>query len=352
MKIIHAADLHLGSKIEAKLKRISDERKMEVRNSFMRLADYAEKEDIHIILLSGDVFDSDRPFKKDKDTFYSVIKQHPNIDFLYLRGNHDTEESYVEDIPNLKMFSNAWVTYTYENVAISGIEISKENYSSFYSTLNLDPNMINIVMLHGQISDSIGVDKIKLSKLRDKNIDYLALGHIHSYSSGELDNRGRYAYSGCLEGRGFDEYGDKGFIVFDSENKEKQTFIPFAKRTIRVEEVDVSSLTSIPEIVKKIKDTVHFHDHKEDIYRINLVGDVPAETEFSEKDIESNFPDVYFINVKNLTKPLIDPEEYKNDLSLKGEFVRTVYSKEDLTDDEKRKIVSLGLKALEGREVK
>ena len=81
MKIIHAADLHLGSKIEAKLKDISEERKAEVRNSFLRLAKYAHENDIHVILLSGDVFDSDRPFKKDKDTFYSVIKQYPDIDF-------------------------------------------------------------------------------------------------------------------------------------------------------------------------------------------------------------------------------------------------------------------------------
>ena len=56
MKIIHAADLHLGSKIEAKLKDISEERKAEVRNSFLRLAKYAHENDIHVILLSGDVF--------------------------------------------------------------------------------------------------------------------------------------------------------------------------------------------------------------------------------------------------------------------------------------------------------
>lgn len=352
MRIIHAADLHLGSKIEAKLKDISEERKREVRNSFMRLAEYAETNDIHVILLSGDVFDSDKPFKKDKDTFYSVIKEHPDIDFLYLRGNHDTEEDNVEKLPNLKTFSDAgWTVYQYGDVVISGIELTKGNSSSFYSSLNLNPTNVNIVMLHGQVSDSIGNEKIKISQLKEKNIDYLALGHIHSYGEGKIDSRGTYAYSGCLEGRGFDETGEKGFVLLNVENnKVTHSFVPFALRTIRVEKVDISGLSTIPEILKKIQEVVKFN--RNDIYRIVLFGDVPFDADFDEKDIQSRLAySAYFVNVKKNTLPLIEPEKFVNDLSLKGEFVRTVYANTSLSEEEKRKVVSLGLKALEGREI-
>ena len=48
---------------------------------------------------------------------------------------------------------------------------------------------------------------------------------------------------------------------------------------------------------------------------------------------------------------MIDQDKYKNDLSLRGEFVRKVYENEKLTDEEKRKIVALGLNVLSGREV-
>ena len=70
MKIIHTADLHLGSKIEASFKEISTERKTEVRNAFLRLVNYAKDNDVKHIPLSGDIFDSDKPFKKDKEFFY------------------------------------------------------------------------------------------------------------------------------------------------------------------------------------------------------------------------------------------------------------------------------------------
>ena len=103
MKILHCADIHLGSKMEAKLpKEKSDVRKTEVRGAFNRAVEYAQRHGIKVILLCGDVFDSDRPLKKDKDFFYSVVKNNSDIDFLYLRGNHDTLERSEEHTSELQ----------------------------------------------------------------------------------------------------------------------------------------------------------------------------------------------------------------------------------------------------------
>ena len=126
MKIIHTADIHLGSKMDSRFgKTVSDERKAEVRNTFRRLVEYAKEEGVAVVMLCGDIFDSDRPFKKDKDFFYSVIKNTPEIDFLYLKGNHDTDDKLPEVLPeNLKLFSDKWTSYAYENTVISGTEIT------------------------------------------------------------------------------------------------------------------------------------------------------------------------------------------------------------------------------------
>ena len=190
-KFIHCADVHLGSKMESKLtKEKAEERRMEVRNTFHRMVQYAKAEGVRAILLSGDVFDSDRPLKRDKEFFYSVVKGNPEMDFLYLRGNHDGKESYTEEgLSNLKTFSAEWTGYDYDDVYICGLEIVRENAQSFYSTLKLDKDRKNIVMLHGQVEATTGVDRVHVGKLADKNIDYLALGHIHSYSENKLDDK-------------------------------------------------------------------------------------------------------------------------------------------------------------------
>ena len=260
-KFIHCADVHLGSKMESKLpKTKAEERRAEVRKTFHRMVEYAKVEGVRAILLSGDVFDSDRPLKRDKEFFYDVVKGNPEIDFLYLRGNHDGQESYTEEgLDNLKTFSTEWSGYDYGNVYICGLEMARENAQSFYSTLKLDKDRKNLVMLHGNVESTTGMDKVHVGKLADKNIDYLALGHIHSHSENKLDDRGRYAFSGCLEGRGFDEMGEKGFVLLEVDDRVKFTFIPFAQRTICECSVDVSGTKNAYDAYQIIKAQVKFN---------------------------------------------------------------------------------------------
>ena len=351
-KFIHCADVHLGSKMESKLpKTKAEERRAEVRKTFHRMVEYAKVEGVRAILLSGDVFDSDRPLKRDKEFFYDVVKGNPEIDFLYLRGNHDGQESYTEEgLDNLKTFSTEWSGYDYGNVYICGLEMARENAQSFYSTLKLDKDRKNLVMLHGNVESTTGMDKVHVGKLADKNIDYLALGHIHSYSENKLDDRGRYAFSGCLEGRGFDEMGEKGFVFLEVDDRVKSTFIPFAQRTICECAVDVSGTKNAYDVYQAIKAQVKFNPAN--LYRIYLTGEVVYADETLAEDVENYLAtECYFVSVKNNTLRKIDPAEYEGKADLRGEFVRMVLSKTDIDDARKREIITLGLKALAGQGV-
>ena len=350
IKIIHTADIHLGSKINANLSgEKMQRRRLEVRETFMRLADFAEENGVKVIMLSGDVFDEDRPFKKDKDFFYSVIKNHPNIDFLYLRGNHDkgSEYTFTGELSNLKTFSENWTYYEYDNVVIGGVELNDSNKKSLYTTLNFNENKLNIAMLHGQVSSSEGKDNILISKLKDKNINYLALGHIHEHGERPLDSKGVYAYSGCLEGRGYDETGEKGFVLLTVDGKITSEFIPFSKRQVTLVEADVSNITNSYDaylLVKRIAG-----DNTENLLRVILKGEVSIDNYSLESDLEKMLEREYFaVSVKDKTTSKINIEKYQKDLSLKGEFVRVVYADNTLSNEEKSKIIRVGLKALMG----
>jgi len=352
LKLIHCADVHLGSKMEARLPREkTEQRRGEVRNTFHRMVEYAKQEGVRAILLSGDVFDSDRPLKRDKEFFYDVVKGNPEIDFLYLRGNHDGEESYTEEgLPNLKTFSEEWTGYDYGEVYVCGLEMARENALSFYNTLKLDKARKNIVMLHGQIASTTGMDKINPTKLAEKYIDYLALGHIHSYSENKLDDRGRYAFSGCLEGRGFDETGEKGFILLEIAETVVSKFIPFAQRKIDEHFVDISTSENGYTAYQTVKEQIKFNPS--DLYRIHLVGEIAYDNDTLAEDVERLLSaECYFVSVKDKTLRKIDPLAYEGDLSLRGEFVRTVLAHKDWDDERKRKVITLGLKALTHREV-
>lgn len=344
MKIIHCADVHLGSPMK-KLNDRAVERAAEIRATFERLTEYAKKNAITNILLAGDVFDSDRPFKKDKEFFYKVVENNPDLQFFYLRGNHDGKESFTKQLNNLHTFSGEWTSYGLgENAVISGLELSSANRTSLYSTLRLDPEKINIVTLHGDRGGT-GNNKIDEKKLAGKGIDYLALGHYHTFYTQKLDGRGTLCYSGCLEGRGFDETGEKGFAVFDTGTKEVK-FVPFARRTVREITVDISGVGDENSAIRKIKSEIGADG--ENLLRLNLTGDVGFLDEGLATEVEKRIEgDFYCVSVKDLTRVKVDYGQYENELSLRGEFVRVV--RESAADGDAERIIAMGLKALSGQ---
>ena len=90
MKLIHTADLHLGSKIESKFPASKSKlRRTELRNSFSRMIDRAKELGAEIVLIAGDAFDTAPATPADADFFFGAIKANPDLTFLYLHGNHD-----------------------------------------------------------------------------------------------------------------------------------------------------------------------------------------------------------------------------------------------------------------------
>ncbi len=351
MRIIHTADIHLGSQIESKFtKEISEILRRELKNCFARMADYARDNGVSVVMLCGDVFDRDDRIGGVRNFFYSVVKSHPNVDFLYLRGNHDREFAYEElNIPNLKLFGTSWTKYSYGNVDIYGIESCDENAESMYSTLETDPSKVNIVMMHGQVSDATGKDLVCIPRLRNKNINYLALGHIHIPSYCKLDERGVYAYSGCLMPRGFDELGPHYFNLIGINGQQYVKRVESSERQVLEYSVDISGLKDAYAAAELVKSQVKFDTRF--IYRINLTGEVDCDTELFEDDVYTYLKDMcFFLVVRDLTRKKVDIAAYEKDMSLKGEFVRYVTESQDYTDEEKQMILHCGLRVLGGEE--
>ena len=177
------------------------------------------------------------------------------------------------------------------------------------------------------------------------------MGHIHKYERDAIDDRGIYVYPGCLEGRGFDEIGPKGFVLIDigEDNKITDTFVPFAKREIHKLEVMITPKDNMTDIIDKVRGVFKGIPSK-DLVEVILVGktDMDELFDIDIKRIKKQFEDsFYFFRIKDSTTVDIDYASFANDKSLKGEFVRLL-EREQLSDEDKSIIVELGIKALRG----
>lgn len=372
MKVLHCADIHLDSAMTANLdKDKAKERKSELLASFKDMVGYAKRENIGIIIIAGDLFDTRNISVGAKKEVYNIIINNPDIMFYYLQGNHDNGSflSFLNEVPdNLRMFGKEWTSYNAgvidngsitKNVVITGVELDSDNAGKIYGSLSLNAGNYNIVVLHGQEASHISKNNaqvISLKDLRNRGIDYLALGHVHEYSSDRLDARGVYCYPGCLEGRGFDEAGEHGFVVLDIDDvtgKSDSYFIPFARRNVYVAQVDVTGCESTFEIEKRVSGFLDVSGYsKESLVKIELTGalDVECEknTDYLSKQFEGRF---YAFKIKDNTVYNIDYMSYEHDMSLKGEYIRNVMARNDINEQDKARIIRYGLQALQGEEI-
>lgn len=363
MKIIHCADLHLDSKMTANLPADkAKERRAELLLSFRRMMQLCDDIRAEAIIIAGDLFDTSNVLAGTKSVVLDEINKRPEVTFFYLKGNHDNDNflSSLESIPeNIMLFSDEWKYYSLSDdkgkkVVIGGIELNDVNTGFAADTLILSPDDINIITLHGQEQEHKANNKaaiIPLRNYKNKNIDYMALGHIHSYKNEQLDARGRYAYSGCLEGRGFDECGEKGVVVLDINTETGDIYTEFVKmseRVIHTVYVDISSAKTNLDVEGLITDALEDTGvTKKDMAKIVLTGAVDIDFEINILYLEQIYRDCcFFVKLSDETKPYVDYTSFVNDASLKGEFVRLVESQENLTDEEKGEIIKLGIKAL------
>ena len=349
MKILHTSDLHLDSPLTTRLdsKKVK-ERKSELLLSFKNLAEQAKKERAEGFIISGDLFDSEKIGKRTLRNVVDIITAYPDITFFYLTGNHEKdvlEKSMLPLPKNLRLFNDGWTYFKLGNVNVIGrCSTSKD----MFAELNLNENERNILVLHGELrdrSDSGGI--IGKKDAENLAVDYMALGHYHSYSKNEVSERCTAVYSGTPEGRGFDEIGDCGFVMIEADEKEvRHRFIKSALRTLHIEEIDVTDVESDVALLYKIESRLRTVP-RADLVRIVLIGSRRLGKSFNtDAALASLGKAYYYIEIKDITRVKISPEEFKNDISLKGEFIRSVLDDGTLTDEEKEKVIMLGLEVL------
>ena len=373
MKIIHCSDLHLDADLRSRFDAGSAaDRRAELMNTFRRLCRQAREIHARAVLICGDLFDTDAPSPSAVRAVEDLILTYSEILFFCLRGNHDSRSVLfrTREMPsNLRLFDNSWTVWELE----SGSEeqrsagqrfaeqrkiciIGKEAGDGPFTPPPLDPSNLNIVMLHGQIREGMSAsdpETVPLGALRGIGIDYLALGHLHSYRSFPLDQRGTAAYSGCLEGRGFDECGECGFVLLDTDTPSgriRSRFIPFASRSLYRVPCDVSGCVSDAEVYERISSALSSSPAQaRDLVRLELTGNLEYNCSPDPALIRAEWEDGYhYFDCVDNTVPVVHSEDFLCDATLKGEFVRIVSAAGGLDENERAAVLRCGLRALSG----
>ncbi|MBQ8718578.1 MAG: DNA repair exonuclease, partial [Clostridia bacterium] len=288
----------------------------------------------------------------------TLIAQHSDILFFYVCGNHDRDVPPIfpdDCIPQnwVDLSGQGWtsVSLPCEHVSITVSATSGFDSATYESVPRVDG--LHIVMLHGQITQAatVGRDVVSLPRLAGKGIDYLALGHEHSYRSDRLDAHGVWCYSGCPEGRGFDECGEKGVVLLEvsPDGGLRHEFLPIARRTMHRLTLSVQPEDDAHAIELRMQEAVASIPER-DMVLLDMRGECLPEHEIDADRLALWLRDRFFTaKLEDHTTLALRAEDYMYDVSLKGEFIRTVMASK-LPLAKRDRVILCGLRALRGEE--
>lgn len=367
VKLLHCADIHLDTPFRSRSAERSAVLRRQLRRAFSEMIEYVKKENIKIVLLSGDVFDTSTVTSDTvgfvKDAFASA----PECSFVISPGNHDpyTKESVwtsTDLTDNVYIFESSEMSYfdfPEANVRVYG-------YAFESSTLEICPAVnftpentgrINVLCAHAYVNEPLSPHSpISEKDIENSGFDYCAFGHVHTGGEEKYAGKVPYAYSGCLMGRDFGEAGEKGAIIITiDENKlffEKRSFTDYLYIK---EPLDLNGISGGSDIRARILSAVNAYTDTVSL-RLELIGQIPIDTVIDTVGLcEECGNGLFYLEIEDLTVPLLSADQLENDPTITGEFFREMKPLlESGTPDERKlaaKALRAGIAALRGEEI-
>ncbi|MGQ9706583.1 MAG: metallophosphoesterase family protein [bacterium] len=350
IKIGHSADLHIGASFSPNGEYF---RKILLKD-FERLCETCFNENIDILLISGDLFDSNfvskialltvingfeilskngirtliLPGTHDKLTKDSIYYQFPDISNLFIIGLNFNE--HYDEKTGVYITGNAYIGDDVGKRALKGLTPKKDA-------------LLNIALIHASLErPDIKKDDMMISQdeIINSGFDYIALGHWHRYQV-IRSTKPVAIYPGSIEPLSKDEQETGSIVIleYDETNKElsyKRIEIGTLKTMIK--EVELLSNDKTAELAKEIKPLLN----KNIILTIRLKGMIKPDEEIDIEGIEEQFSNDFFaINIESEgVDVMVDelPPDVPKD-SILGRFVSKVQEriKNSKSDEEKRR---------------
>ncbi len=374
VKVLHCADLHLGSGLSSVLEKSKD-RQQELLRTFRKITNICIDEKVDVLLIAGDLFEGSNVDQKMVSSVKEYLGNLKETIVAVSPGNHDyvsLDSPYQDENwpDNVVIFKDNFETIVFED---RGFTLSGFGFSSTYvregkiiPAPEKYQHLVNLCVVHGDLvsgmTDSV-YHPISEKSLKESQMDYVAMGHIHLRTPILKAGNTSYAYSGCPDGRGFDELGAKGvYLGTVSKGRADLSFVPMSSRQFLEETIDLTgenSTTSVESLIISHLKEKHGKDYAQHYYKIILTGSLPEDHSIFFETLEADLKEVlYYVKFRDESTLEINLEALAEESSLKGIFVKKMLEKINEAKTKKNpleqilkleKALDYGLKAFEGR---
>jgi len=366
LKVLHTADLHLGSTFGSLPEQAQDTLRKEQKDVLFKMIRTCRDESADLLLLAGDIFDRPYPNKDLIRLLVNCLNEIPETEIFITPGNHDP---YVMDSPwesenwprHVHVFTPGQRSFVCGN---KHVQVDGSAFSGYLSDTPLfggvprqvSDESFRLLMWHGDLTDQAS-DYNPLSPgaafLRD--YDYVAMGHIHKARETRLFAYGNVIarYPGCPQGRGFDEVGEAFFWLgefakrndgFLTQNWKR---VPVGTRPFLWLDCDLSGCSEIEQVKSKVLNTIRNETSRlsdenaqgRSLIRIVLKGRLPEDLAVDPEFIENylQMKGCYYVQVRSEAGVIRDWRHLSEQPGFTGLLVQNYLNRISKVRDEQEK---------------
>jgi exonuclease SbcD len=391
LRLLHTADVHLGAR-HADLGSAAAAQRERQFAAFRATVDLAIAEKVDIVLIAGDLFDSNTQPRRSVERVAAELKRlvAARIRTVIIPGTHDCYDRASiyraydlralagvgpdDDFVTVMTSEHAWVHLPACDTIVHAIVFGSKRapHSPLRdlraaTTAGDTTATWHVGMVHGSLSipDRTDRDEVVITKeeIAATGLDYLALGHWHSGQGGKAGTVS-YAYSGAPEPVAVNQDGAGKVLLVELDEAAGKRTVKITARAVgktRFErlELDAASLGDQPGLIKKI-------GAKADpdlVLEARLTGVRPDELDVRVEEVEEQLKDRFLrLRVRDGSMPALSEGTLPSPDTIAGAFIRDVEARiAELESDpadastveaaELRDVLRLGRLLLAGHEV-
>lgn len=311
LRLLHTADVHLGARHTDLGERATALRERQFA-AFAASVDLAIAEPVDLFLIAGDLFDSNVQPRRSVDRAAAQLKRlvEAKIRTVIVPGTHDVYDRAsiyrAYDLPSLAGAVGSdlvtVLTPDHPDVVLSALDVvvhgrcfaTKRAPTSPLDGLDAgedDRATWHVGLLHAAVAipgQTDGDDVVVTSdEIAASHLDYLALGHWHSFSQGKAGST-VWAYSGAPEAVAIDQdqAGSVVLATLDKPNGRKKVSIERrAVATTRFErlDLDAAEIASQPALV----DQLAARSNPDLVLDVRVIGVRPEHLDLDVDEVEA-----------------------------------------------------------------
>lgn len=326
-RLLHMADVHLGARHHDLGEAAVQQRERQFA-AFRRALDFAIEEGVDLVLVAGDLFDSNLQPRRLVERVAAEFKRLAlnGVPAALLPGTHDVYDPAsiyrAYDLPALAGLppgSDSLTVLTPDRPEVTYPALDLAVYGRCFATKRAPASPLagfsagdgarwHVGLIHGslRIPGRVEQDDVLFTEdeVAQSGLDYLALGHWHSARSGKA-GRTTWAYAGAVEPMAVDQEGagHVALVTLEEVGGERQVRLEsrrVGRTKFRRLDLDASEVPSQARLVERLRALAD----PDLVLEVRLTGIEPDTLDLNDDEVEEQLRGAFLrYRIRNATVP-------------------------------------------------